>query len=84
MNFSYGSQTVTLVSVCVPFFGQKNKQSNFKVNVNTMRKTKKIQPAASQLDGRHIKFRKKKKKFYTKVRDKQLNYKYSDKIKWRF
>ena len=26
MNFSYGSHTVTLVSLCVPFVGQKNKQ----------------------------------------------------------
>ena len=30
MNFSYGSYTVTLVSLCVPFGSQKNKQKQFK------------------------------------------------------
>ena len=36
MNFSYDSHTVTLVSACVAFFSQKNKQNKFKMNVNTM------------------------------------------------
>ena len=40
MDFSYGSHIVTLISVCVPFFSQKNKQNNLKMNVNA--KGKKI------------------------------------------
>ena len=47
MNFSYDSHTVTLVSVCVPFVSQKNKQNNLKMNVNTMRKTKKYSHLAA-------------------------------------
>ena len=30
MNLSYGSHTVTLVSLCVPFVSQNNKQNSFK------------------------------------------------------
>ena len=79
MNFSYGSHTVNLISVCVHFFSQKNKfQNECKYNA----KDKKIQPAVSQLNERPFKLL--KKKFCTKVGDKQLNDKYSDKIQWLF
>ena len=33
INFSYGSKTLTLFRLCIPF--AKNKQNNFKLNVNT-------------------------------------------------
>ena len=47
MNFSYGSHAVTLVSLCVPFVSQKNKQNNLKMNLNDKKqKTLASQPAS--------------------------------------
>ena len=51
MDFSYGSHIVTLISVCVPFFSQKYKQNNLKMNVNTMRKAKKYSQQLVSLMG---------------------------------
>ena len=51
MDFSYGSHIVTLISVCVSFFSQKNKQNNLKMNVNTMLKTKKYSQQLVSLMG---------------------------------
>ena len=49
MNFSYGSHAVTLVSLCVPFVSQKNKQNNLKMNLND-KKTKNFSKPGSQFD----------------------------------
>ena len=74
MNYSYGSQTVTLVS-------QKNKHNNFKMNVNTTRKTKNPSQLASLVES-PLNFMSMcsfgKINFSTEVGDKLLTDKYSD------
>ena len=52
------------------------------MNVNTMQKTKKYTHQLASLMGGPL--NSKKKIFCTKVGDKQLNDKYSDKIQWLF
>ena len=49
MNISYGSLTATLVSLCT-HCQPENKQSNFKMNINTMWKTKKFSQLASLME----------------------------------
>ena len=80
MNYSYGSHTVTLVSICAPLLSQKNK-----LNVNTMciyknniNKNIIASSPADKLDGGALKFL--KKSFFTIVGDKHLTDNYSDNI----
>ena len=58
MSFSYGSHTVTLASLCVPFFSQKNTLSNFKMNLAKYNVKDKNKPAG-KLDGGSFKILKK-------------------------